>query len=583
MGSRSSRFFVIVLHLVGVSYPSSGIVAVWPWPVALEPLQLWQQEKEAAADVTGPSSSQEHPIWLQDTRDGRCLGPTGTFMECGDATLWLVERHALPDHRNNVNTLSFFLLDRDDADVGSSSSRPQRRTRRQRQAECLDAPSTAISDVVVGPCRTQRRPSWQLWRRPAMHRQQRSSLWTLHEDGTLQPASMEQQPRVCLRRDLVNEDRAILGDCHTENEPDRTELSSVVQFSFLQYKTVSVLDPAQQTKLPLKVRTSASSRPTSHPTASTTRARENEVPARRKKEPVMFPEMKDRSNLLFQRRNHSASATEKKSSQRSPFHLRYLSDTNPILLTNTNKTTQSKLQLLQQQQQQHPSPTDSSTTTNPSNLASNKLRRIQTHPYLMAAHNEIWTDPQTQLEYYTDLNTYLGRTPEQGRQTLTGMGIYRKGYVIKVYGIAFYVSNKDVLADPALMPYASLTAEELRGRKDFYALLRTMGSSSSSGNFFERTILLKTNMQLSAETMRSSLQADWSYLTEEAKALLASTGMQNLPADEAMLDTIQSPDNPSRCSCSQTAPESYQANPDCCARGTELGFTWTKENVLEVG
>jgi hypothetical protein len=210
--------------------------------------------------------------------------------------------------------------------------------------------------------------------------------------------------------------------------------------------------------------------------------------------------------------------------------------------------------------------------------------RMHVHPYIAAAKNEVWKDPSTGLEYFTDLCHYLGRDrKEYGRHTLTGVGQYRKGYVVKVYGIAHYVSKRDVLADKIFEPYAGLSAEELRARPEFYEHLRQMPSNRQPGlGMFDRTILLKINMQLSAETMRSSLHADWKFLTDEAKNTLISSSLEPRPANEDMLKTIASPDNPSRCSCSQVAPEEYQADPSCCGRGTELGFTWLKNGHLEV-
>jgi hypothetical protein len=224
--------------------------------------------------------------------------------------------------------------------------------------------------------------------------------------------------------------------------------------------------------------------------------------------------------------------------------------------------------------------------------------RIYRHPYIDAAtKNNIWTDTQTGLEYNTDLTDYLKfDRQEYGRHTLTGVGIYRKGYVIKVYGIAFYVSKRDVLADPSFLQYAGMSASELQKRPDFYQLLRTMGDGTTTNTAtsdnpnnnnnnvgrFDRTIMLKTNMQLSAETMRSSLQADWSYLTEEMKSTLIGSSMEPRPADDEMIQLINSSDNPSRCSCSQVAPPEHNGNPDCCARGTELSFTWLKNDYLQV-
>jgi hypothetical protein len=105
---------------------------------------------------------------------------------------------------------------------------------------------------------------------------------------------------------------------------------------------------------------------------------------------------------------------------------------------------------------------------------------------------------------------------------------------------------------------------------------------SGPGGSFDKTILLKTNMQLLHHTMRSSLEADWKMLTQEAKDLLVGKSMEPKPATPAMLAIISAQDNPSKCSCGQIAPEEYNADPKCCARGTELVFTWRKNGDLEV-
>jgi hypothetical protein len=152
-----------------------------------------------------------------------------------------------------------------------------------------------------------------------------------------------------------------------------------------------------------------------------------------------------------------------------------------------------------------------------------------------------------------------------------------------VYGVAFYVSKRDVLADPLFESFASLSKEELRDRPDFYSHLRHMPSPlDDRGGLFDRTLMLKLNMQLSTDTMRSSLQADWKMLTEERKNLLINSSMKPRPADESMLRKIQSEENPGNCSCGQVAPEEYKADASCCARGTELVFTWRKNGDVEV-
>lgn len=83
--------------------------------------------------------------------------------------------------------------------------------------------------------------------------------------------------------------------------------------------------------------------------------------------------------------------------------------------------------------------------------------------------------------------------------------------ITKVYGAAFYVAKRDVLADPKFARYATLSSEELRKRDDFYEHLMNMPSPGedpmkSPGGFFDRTLMVKTNMQLSTDAMRKSLE-----------------------------------------------------------------------------
>ena len=158
---------------------------------------------------------------------------------------------------------------------------------------------------------------------------------------------------------------------------------------------------------------------------------------------------------------------------------------------------------------------------------------------------------------------------------------------IQVYGAALYVAKRDVLADPKFGKFATLSSEELRTRDDFYEHLMNMPAPGEDpsivpGGFFDRTLFIKTNMQLSTDAMRKSLEADWSLLTDEAKSLLIETSFRQREADERMLRTIQSNANSSNCSCGQNAPPEYGADPSCCARGTELVFTWRKNGDFEV-
>lgn len=214
-----------------------------------------------------------------------------------------------------------------------------------------------------------------------------------------------------------------------------------------------------------------------------------------------------------------------------------------------------------------------------------KPRKIPVHPYIAESKSGVWTDPQTGLEFLTDLCGYLGHDRKMtGRHTLMGVGQYLRTMLkIKVYGVALYVAKRDVLADAAFEKYASLDADQLRERKDFYSHLMHMPSPTDpTQGLFDRTLLLKLNMQLSTDTMRSSLEADWKKLTAEHKDLLISSSFKPRPADERMLRKIQSKENSSNCSCGQFAPEEYMADPSCCARGTELVFTWRKNGDMEV-
>ena len=305
-----------------------------------------------------------------------------------------------------------------------------------------------------------------------------------------------------------------------------TNSSEAIQFRFVRYKAVPL------SEMPV-VEDSSS-------TAPLPGGEHTESHRTRRLEPAMFPELKTSNRLLF--KTHRLNSNSAKQQQQS------------ILSTAVSHGAALK--------------------QDPNNLLHT---RIRTHPF--ASSNNIWTDPQTGLQYPVDLTEYVGSS-----HLLMGVGQYRKGYVIKVYGIAYYVSQSDALSDPLFEDYAQMECEDLRSQPQFYDLLREMPSSKDSrhGNF-DRTLIIKINMQLAAETIRSSLQADWRYLTDEAKHTLISSSLKPRPASNKMLALIKDTGlNPSRCSCSQTAPPEYNADESCCARGTELAFTWLKSGQLEV-
>ena len=62
---------------------------------------------------------------------------------------------------------------------------------------------------------------------------------------------------------------------------------------------------------------------------------------------------------------------------------------------------------------------------------------------------------------------------------------------------------------------------QLAEDETFYTCLVEMGCGDKSpqkSEGFARTIMLKLNMQLSTDTMRGSLEADWALLSDEVRA-----------------------------------------------------------------
>mmetsp|Transcript_15365 Transcript_15365/g.21934 ORF Transcript_15365/g.21934 Transcript_15365/m.21934 type:complete len:1025 (+) Transcript_15365:291-3365(+) len=209
-------------------------------------------------------------------------------------------------------------------------------------------------------------------------------------------------------------------------------------------------------------------------------------------------------------------------------------------------------------------------------------RKMPVHPYIASSKNGLWEDKVTGLKYLTDLSGYLGHDKKvTGRHTLMGVGLYVKTMLkIKIYGVALYVAKRDVLADAGFDEFSTLPSDNLAHNKHFYDHL--MKKPSPEGGNFDRTIFIKLNMQLTADTMRGSLEADWKLLSQEHRSMLANSSFKERIADARMISRIQSNENTSRCSCGQIAPAEYEADPSCCARGTELVFTWRKNGNLEV-
>lgn len=637
MRTRSSRFFVILLHLVGVCHhnspsiksPSSGLVGVNPWPVHLETVALSsyvENQRDGELCQTIKDHKDEDVtnfelLWLQDQHDHLCLGPTGTFAECGDTTLWIVRKHELVTRRAGRGLLlsslfgatpfyvariareptvgyTFQVVDHDIAEDLAAESDAQRHSHwKKNKADCLGQNS---DEITIERCAAS-------WRSTPST----SNVWLINQQGILQNSRKRfgmfgdfgklssDDDRTCLQR--VNETSAVLVSCAEGDDMLQSNSTDFVRFEFVRYKATTV--PTDYATFDGKA-----SGHLSHPTHERLNYRakspvlksysaatkiERTLPKEdsavdsitsfrdkahnHASEPVMHPELKLSNQLLFTGKREKRIGAEPQ--RISPFSL--LKDTNPILLMSGQPNREPKGPETSYQPQLSSMIHRSEEKGDEKTM---KLQQIRIHPYIEKAKNEMWTDPKTGLNFATDLRQYLGLDrKEHGRHTLMGVGQYIKGYVVKVYGVAFYVSKNDVLADSTFAKYATLSADELRARPDFYEHLQRMNlQSDGTAGRFDRTLLLKTNMQLSTETMRSSLGADWSMLTEEAKETLADSSLKPRPADEHMLHLIESPENPSRCSCSQVAPDEFEADPNCCARGTEVAFTWRKNGDFEV-
>lgn len=178
----------------------------------------------------------------------------------------------------------------------------------------------------------------------------------------------------------------------------------------------------------------------------------------------------------------------------------FLGDTNPILITVS--PTLNGVKSVEKRKQSSPSKqpiiyhNHDNDNIHPSLSDRPIIRKIQMNPYIVAAKNEEWTDPQTSLVYKTDLCNYLGHErKDSGRHTLTGIGQYTKTMLnIKVYGVGFYASKRDILADPSFQSFSNLSSERLRESSDFFQILRSMkgftrSSDDLAGNF-DRTIFI---------------------------------------------------------------------------------------------
>lgn len=698
MRSRSTRLFIVLLHLLGVpnhynqnssgyynwtTKGASGILGVHPYSIVLEtldlqevggldgvewfrklpppplppssPLQKETQQQEIQNKQQQQSDTIEQkqqvqqskpynenqrikqqqrlePFWLQDSADEKCLGPSGGFSECGDATLWFIERKERK--RSTFNMYSFGVeegsIDEDepyryaiqivDMDyekglqqqsqfngttekTNNKSERLSWLFNRSRGRHILDQKQfTSAQNCLIPSKRKKNKSSAGLISLEPCTARRGMWSWRVDQNGRLYEITKNSENRRCLWR--MNNGETLLSDCDEGLlDEESLEPGRLVQFALVRYRATITTDLCLHDECTTNVDINARKDIHSKPLHRQEEVEKVIVPPK-EMEPAASNEEKNKKETdALESRNHLPKtnvdiAHSHASAPASHLTLKLGSRISKDKGRGTNEKDVQKFSKFETLKNTNPilfisrtDPEDEigssdndgiilSKKVTPSIDASYKLRRIAIHPYIAASKDEIWIDKKTGLEFHTDLCKYLGHNrKEYGRHTLTGVGQFTKTIMkIKVYGVALYVSKRDVLADPGFEKYAGLTAEELRQKPDFYKHLRNDYTLTP----IDRTVFLKINMQLGTDTMRSSLDSDWKLLDDEAKKLLIDSSMRPRPANERMLERIQSPDNPSRCSCAQIAPESYNADPSCCARGTELVFTWRKNGDLEV-
>jgi hypothetical protein len=281
MTSRSARFFVVLLHLMGVSnhLPSNlpywmssiasetGIVGVNPLSIVLETLDL-----EHIMDGSSSNSNNNHnqydvrqPHWLQDSMDANtCLGPIG-FSECGDATLWLL----LPKQKKDRKWKQWIkwateeqdeetqaapqgyalqLVDDDsylrNAAANMESSSSSSPTDNYRNKECLTR-RRKDHKLVLGSCSNDKAWSWQVNGEGVLYLEQQPQPPHKSSKQHQQHKRLLKKPTLdCVWR---NNTEAALRPCNGQVPPPTQEdgeqqpqpQQRVVQFALVRQATVS--------------------------------------------------------------------------------------------------------------------------------------------------------------------------------------------------------------------------------------------------------------------------------------------------------------------------------------------------------
>jgi hypothetical protein len=443
--TRSSRFFVVLLHLVGVSthLPSSfhywsdtGIVGVNPFSIVLE--------------SSDPETIAMQPHWLQDTFDQTCLSPMGGFSECGDATLWLV----IPKQRRHERRRQWIRWATEEQDDNGEAE--ERLKKPQGYALQLvddannylhngeegSAPSIVSSqDFSQKECLTRRRKDSKLVLAPCS--QERSWSWQFNEHGILhfekksknKKSSNNKNKRILLKKQKTleqcvwrNATEAVLLPC--DCEASQVNLTSDVEERVVQIALVRQAAATFALSSDAAEASSTSRSSTTSPSEDAPRIpHQKDIAHIHASGPALHAEPKQASRLTSLSRQKASESTFT-STTTNNLPLRFLKDTNPILLAGGREPASSSKRGDDKSKKTFSMEAAKSIlheTTPSASSMKPMIRKIQVNPYIVASQDERWTDPLTGLEYRTDLCQYLGHDRlEVGRHTLMGVGQYMK-------------------------------------------------------------------------------------------------------------------------------------------------------------
>jgi len=594
MRSRSRRLFVILFHLIVFHIPQNNhlshyagmIIGVHPSPISLESIQLDEGLVGFMDTIVNAQDYLQEPFWIQDSVDGKCLGPSGGFSDCGDATLWFIRAKRDVEGGSNVITKGLqkvfrFFSDNPSTNTINPTNQNWKFALQLSNHDMSQQNNNNNHTDEKGDClvllKNRKDPSKYSFRLRSCDKE---SAWNWNVNGngylmSLGGKKEKQQSSVCIWRDWGG---SIMG------KSGSTLVAPCVDGRDLSYRLVSFsLVRLQQAGSSTPIPTEPKYVETTPAPKLIKKVDESTIEAKLARKVVSEPTESKIPHTMTASESHAHSSLHHL--ELLPMNsLRIPPDTATTIIKGSNpllfhpKEPNFNINTIK--------PTEIGTTPRLSlkkGISTHHHQiKMPTHPYITESKGGLWTDTSTDLQYPTDLVSFLGHDRNtHGRHTLMGVGQYtRTVFKVKIYGVALYVSKRDVLADPNFSKYAMESKEELQGNDDFYKYLY---ATPSEGNAeFDRTLMIKLNMQLGVETIRTCLQSEWKYLTDEHKDSLIGSSLKKRDADEEMLNIIKDPENTSHCSCSQIAPEEYEADSTCCARGTEMVFTWKKDGTLEL-